>query len=76
MLQGDALKVALAPCRESRQVERMTKWKRKVDRRWQIWAGDEVGDKLTLKKKKKAGAPKGQDDSSFKSFQLEEKKKP
>lgn len=57
VLQGHALKVALAPCREIRQVgERMTKWKRKVERqkeRWQIWAGDEGGGGDSLKKKKR-----------------------
>lgn len=57
MLQGDALKAALAPCRESRRVgERMTTWKRKVERqeeRWQIGAADEGGGSNSVKKKKK-----------------------
>lgn len=57
MPQGDALKVAVAPSWDSRQVKgRMTEWKRKVRRQkegCQIWASYEGGDKLTSRKKKK-----------------------
>lgn len=81
MLQCDALKVAHPPCRERRQVgERMTKRKRMVERqkeRWQIWVVMRVGgtNSLLKKIKIKAGAQKGQDDSSFKSCQWDYIKK-
>lgn len=81
MLQCDALKVAHPPCRERRKVgERMTKRKRMVERqkeRWQIWVVMRVGgtNSLLKKIKIKAGAQKGQDDSSFKSCQWDYIKK-